>query len=201
MCRGQQGVSRQSSDAWRPAGHVGTLGGMVFFAHQLRNHILHQVWTSPVNLRSPWLRPRGGEDSLRSASGPRRRGQGREGWGCEPGRAYRRIRCLQCLSGPRLCLFPAASPSSPLLRCHRTSSAPGAEVSQEAGRLSPLCLTLLSFCPSPCTTPACVPLSASPLAGLPSPLPPFCNSANFVPAIRRARGEGGSRGGGRFADN
>lgn len=29
-CRGQQGVSRQSSDAWRPAGHVGTLGGMFF---------------------------------------------------------------------------------------------------------------------------------------------------------------------------
>lgn len=115
---------------------MGTLGGMVFFAHQLRNHILHQVWTSPVNLRSPWLCPRGGEDSLRSASGPRRRGQGREGWGCEPRRAYRRIRCLQCLSDPRLCLFPAASPSSPLLRCHRASSAPGAEVSQEAGCLS-----------------------------------------------------------------
>lgn len=181
---GSRGCHDRAPMLGGPQATWGLWVGCFFYTHQLRNHISHQVWASPVNLRSPWLCPQGGEDSLRSASGPRRRGQGREGWGCEAERSYRRIRCLQCCSGPRLCLFPAASPSLPLLRCHRTSSARRAEVRQEAGRLSPLCLTLLSFCPPPCATPACMPLSASPLAGLPSPLPPFCNSANFVPAIR-----------------
>lgn len=147
-------------EARRPRGDLGWDG---FFDHQLRNHVLHQVWTSPEHPRLPWLCPQGGEDSLRSVSGPRRRGQGREGWGCEAGRAYRGIRSLQHPSGPCLRLFPTASPSSPLLRCRRTSSARRAKVSRQAGRLSLLCLTRSPVPSVPLSFPPRHPSTCAPL--------------------------------------